>query len=110
MIKWVFPEWLGFSTGTYLPIGSLSALKGGWHSIEVDYWRNGHPSGQPAVGIWLDNKQITMVGRKWADDCDRFLKNKKFFLDIVRGVARVCKEAQKDDRTDVVYTFSSVPA
>jgi hypothetical protein len=66
--------------------------------------------GWVALFAGLDNKQITMVGRKWADDCDRFLKNKKFFLDIVRGVARVCKEAQKDDRTDVVYTFSSVPA
>jgi uncharacterized protein YjdB len=41
------------------PLVPLSSLVNGWHSLEVDYWRNGDPSGFPSVGIWLDGVQLT---------------------------------------------------
>jgi hypothetical protein len=31
-------------------------IDGRWHSIEVDYWRNGDPSGQPSAEFWFDDK------------------------------------------------------
>ena len=45
----------------------LSSLTGGWHSIEMDYFRVGDTSGdvvttgdgEPSVAFWLDNEQIT---------------------------------------------------
>lgn len=42
---------------------SLSTLVGGWHSLEVDYWRNGDTSkggvDLPSMAIYLDGTQIT---------------------------------------------------
>jgi hypothetical protein len=58
-----------------------------------------------ALFAGLDDKQITMVGRHWADLCDRFGK-KKPWIDTVRGIVRVCKAAKKA-KADVVYTFTS---
>src|SRR5690349_1653869 len=39
--------------------------QGSFHWMRMDWVR---------LFAGLDNKQITMVGRKWADECDRFLK------------------------------------
>lgn len=46
---------------------ALSGLVNGWHSIEVDYWRNGDTggnnitsgSGEPSIAIWVDGIQLT---------------------------------------------------
>ena len=42
---------------------SLNGLTGGWHSVEVDYWRNGDVSNggrdYPSIAIWVDGQQIT---------------------------------------------------
>ena len=54
---WWFVDWSG-SSGNFV-LANLNTLKGAWHSIEYDYWRNGHASGYPAVRLWLDNTQIT---------------------------------------------------
>ena len=54
---WWFVDWSG-SSGEFV-IANLSTLRGAWHSIEYDYWRSGHPSGYPAVRLWLDGKQVT---------------------------------------------------
>lgn len=39
------------------PIGLTQAqvINGAWHSLEVDYWRNGDPSGWPSMAFWFDN-------------------------------------------------------
>ena len=45
----------------------LSNLVGGWHSIEIDYWRNGDTggniittgTGEPSIAIWIDGTQLT---------------------------------------------------
>lgn len=39
---------------------ALSTLAGGWHYVEMDWWRNGDPSGNPSVAIWLDGVQYTV--------------------------------------------------
>ena len=33
-------------------------IDGKWHSIQVDYWRNGDPSGQPSVAFWFDGAKL----------------------------------------------------
>jgi hypothetical protein len=40
-------------------LARLSSLTGGWHSLEVEYWRNGDPSGFPSLAFWLDGQPIT---------------------------------------------------
>jgi len=54
------------------PIGLTQAqvIDGNWHSIEVDYWRNGDPSGYPSVAFWFDNKPQSLPdGTKVEYDC-----------------------------------------
>lgn len=54
------PENDGINGGS--GVGGLvpqSSLVGAWHCIEMDYWRNGDPSGYPSVAIWIDGVQIT---------------------------------------------------
>lgn len=56
VLAWVFtPE----VNTQFINLAPLSGLTNGWHSLEVDYWRNGDPSGNPTVGLWLDNVAIT---------------------------------------------------
>jgi len=65
---------LGFTGGGYsewdgqgYKLVPLSNLTNGWHSIEVDYWRNGDTGGnvittgdgEPSIAIWIDGNQIT---------------------------------------------------
>jgi hypothetical protein len=33
-------------------------VDGKWHWIEIEYWRNGDPSGVPTVGVWFDGTQL----------------------------------------------------
>lgn len=54
------------------PIGLSQAqvIDGKWHSIEVDYWRNGDPSGYPSAAFWFDgNPQSLPDGTKVVYDC-----------------------------------------
>lgn len=48
----------------------MTPLVAGWHSLEVDYWRNGDPSGFPSVAFWLDNvpvvSQVGALPPAWA--------------------------------------------
>lgn len=48
---------------TFTRLRSLSGLTNGWHSVEVDYWRNGDTSNggndYPSIAVWLDGQQIT---------------------------------------------------
>ena len=45
----------------------LSTLTNGWHSLEVDYWRNGDISNggndYPSAAFWLDDVPLTSGGR-----------------------------------------------
>ena len=49
--------------GTDVKLISLATVIGAWHSIEVDYWRNGDTSNggndYPSAAFWLDGTQIT---------------------------------------------------
>lgn len=46
---------------------ALSTLVGGWHSAEIDYWRNNDTggnvittgTGEPSIAIWIDGTQLT---------------------------------------------------
>lgn len=59
-------EWSGQQFGWQ----SLAGVAGGWHSIEVDIWRNGDTGGnvittgdgEPSVGLWLDSVAINNAG------------------------------------------------
>ena len=44
------------------PIGLTQAqvADGNWHSLEIDYWRNGDPSGFPSQAFWFDGKPVTL--------------------------------------------------
>jgi hypothetical protein len=57
-VGWWFVDWAWSSAGM-CALTPLSELLSGWHSLEVDYWRNGDPSGWPSVGLWLDGEQLT---------------------------------------------------
>jgi hypothetical protein len=55
-LNWVFsPE----DNTQFFPIRPLAGLTNGWHSVETDYWRNGDPSGNPSVAIWIDGVAVT---------------------------------------------------
>ena len=43
---------------TKIGLSEAQVIDGNWHTIEVDYWRNGDPSGQPSVGFWFDGAAI----------------------------------------------------
>lgn len=57
-IAWLPVEWL-YAGGTIYNLVPLDSLVNGWHSLEVDFWRNGDPSGFSSAAIWLDTVQIT---------------------------------------------------
>lgn len=57
-IAWLPVEWL-YAGGTIYNLVPLDSLLNGWHSLEVDFWRNGDPSGFSSAAIWLDSTQIT---------------------------------------------------
>jgi hypothetical protein len=42
------------------PIGLSQAqvIDGQWHSIEIEYWRNGDPSGYPSMAFWFDGAPL----------------------------------------------------
>lgn len=44
------------------PIGVTQAqvIDGRWHSLEMDYWRNGDPTGFPSAAFWLDGQPASM--------------------------------------------------
>jgi hypothetical protein len=44
------------------PIGVSGATltDGKWHQIEMDYWRNGDPSGFPSAAFYVDGKQVSL--------------------------------------------------
>ena len=56
-LAWFFVDWYNYTPSA--TIAPLSSLKGGWHSVEVEYWRAGHPSGYSAVRIWLDDNLVS---------------------------------------------------
>ncbi len=33
-------------------------IDGNWHSLEMEYWRNGDPSGWPSAAFWFDGAPI----------------------------------------------------
>lgn len=43
------------SITTPIGLAEASVIDGNWHSLEVDYWRNGDPSGWPSARFWFDN-------------------------------------------------------
>ncbi len=46
----------------YTPVGitSTQLIDGRWHTVEMDYWRNGDPSGFPSAAFYLDGNQVSM--------------------------------------------------
>jgi hypothetical protein len=54
------------------PLGLTQAqvIDGNWHSLEVEYWRTGDPSGYPSAAFWFDgNPQSLPDGSKVEYDC-----------------------------------------
>lgn len=41
---------------TWIGLQESQVIDGNWHSLEVDYWRNGDPSGFPSAAFWFDGK------------------------------------------------------
>jgi hypothetical protein len=48
------------SIATPIGLNQSQVVDGNWHSLEVDYWRNGDPSGYPSAAFWFDGAQIGM--------------------------------------------------
>jgi hypothetical protein len=48
------------SITTGIGLNQTQVLDGNWHSLEIDYWRNGDPSGYPSIAFWLDGNQVSM--------------------------------------------------
>jgi hypothetical protein len=44
------------------PIGLSQAqvIDGNWHSLEIEYWRNGDPSGYPSMAFWWDGAPLAL--------------------------------------------------
>lgn len=73
-MRWAGPGWANYRGGVYQTAAGLvwdfdaedgaqqqivwpskaTQFAGGWHHYEYDYWRNGHPSGYPAVRTYFD--------------------------------------------------------
>ena len=41
-----------------------SWIDGKWHSIEMEYWRNGDPSGNPTAAFWFDGAPVSATSTK----------------------------------------------
>lgn len=46
---------------TTIGLAEASVIDGNWHSFEVDYWRNGDPSGWPSAQIWFDGSVAALA-------------------------------------------------
>ena len=45
---------------TWFGLTEAEIMNDQWHSLEVDYWRNGDPSGFPSAAFWFDGHPISM--------------------------------------------------
>lgn len=55
---------------TSIGLSQAQVIDGKWHSLEIDYWRNGDPSGYPSMAFWFDgNPQSLPDGTKVQYDC-----------------------------------------
>jgi hypothetical protein len=45
---------------TSIGLTEAQVIDGNWHSLEVDYWRNGDPSGWPSVAFWFDGAPLSL--------------------------------------------------
>jgi hypothetical protein len=41
---------------TTIGLTQTQVIDGNWHSLEVEFWRNGDPSGWPSAAFWFDGK------------------------------------------------------
>jgi hypothetical protein len=48
------------SITTWFGLSEAQVLDGNWHSLEIDYWRNGDPSGYPSMAFWFDGNSVSM--------------------------------------------------
>lgn len=47
------------SITTWFGLSQAQVLDGNWHSLEIDYWRNGDPSGYPSMAFWFDGNPVS---------------------------------------------------
>ena len=45
---------------TSIGLTQAQVIDGNWHSLEVEYWRNGDPSGWPSVAFWFDGQPLSL--------------------------------------------------
>lgn len=57
-LSWVW-DWENSSLDTSIGLSDGQVFDNAWHSLEIDYWRRGDPSGWPSVAFWWDGNQIT---------------------------------------------------
>lgn len=43
-----------YAITTTIGLSQSQVIDGRWHSLEVEYWRNGDPSGWPSAAFWFD--------------------------------------------------------
>ena len=48
------------SVVTTIGLTQAQVIDGQWHSLEVEYWRNGDPSGWPSAAFWFDGAPQAM--------------------------------------------------
>jgi hypothetical protein len=47
------------ATSTWIGLSDAQMIDGRWHSLEIEYWRNGDPSGYPSMAFWFDGSQVS---------------------------------------------------
>jgi hypothetical protein len=48
------------SITTWIGLNQAQVIDGQWHSLEIDYWRNGDPSGYTSQAFWFDGTPASM--------------------------------------------------
>jgi hypothetical protein len=46
--------------GSTIGLTQSQVIDGNWHSLEIEYWRNGDPSGWPSAAFWFDGQQVSL--------------------------------------------------
>jgi hypothetical protein len=47
------------SITTSIGLTESQVIDGRWHTLEIEYWRNGDPSGYPSAAFYFDGNQVS---------------------------------------------------
>jgi hypothetical protein len=67
------------SAGTEIGLTESRVVDGKWHSLEIEYWRNGDPTGYASAAFWFDDQPIGMPDGQQGVQYAQYGQNKMYW-------------------------------